>query len=93
MFGEKRSGVEILQDILRSAAQGHRKTRIMYGANLSYEMLVKYLEFLTTKGFVVLDDETGKFSVTPRGYELLRDLDRVTRHFRDEPVALATTTP
>lgn len=89
MFGEKRSGVEILQDILRSAAQGHRKTRIMYGANLSYEMLVKYLEFLTSKGFIALDDATGKFNVTPRGYEFLRDLERVTRHFKDEPAAIA----
>ena len=87
MFGEKRSGVEILQDILRSAAQGHRKTRIMYGANLSYDMLVKYLEFLTSKGFVELEASSGKFSVTPRGYEFLHDLDRVTRHFREETVA------
>jgi len=70
-------------------AQGHRKTRIMYGANLSYDMLVKYLDLLVEKGFITVDDK-GRYAVTPTGSEFARDLDRVTRHFRvDETPAPA----
>lgn len=90
MIGEKRSSLEILYEIMRLASQGQRKTRIMYGANLSYDMLNKYLDFLRLKGFVALDEESGKFSVTKDGHEFMRDLERVTRHLRveDESVVL-----
>lgn len=82
MLSEKRSSMEILQDIIRLAKSGQKKTRIMYGANLSYDMLNKYLEFLTVKGFLVLDAKTGRYGVTTAGHEFLRDLDKVTRYFR-----------
>lgn len=90
MIGEKRSSLEILQEIIRLAGQGQKKTRIMYGANLSYDMLNKYLEFLLVKGFVTVDPTTNRYGVTPAGHEFLRDLDKVTRHFRaaDELVVL-----
>lgn len=90
MIGEKRSSLEILQEIMRLAGQGQKKTRIMYGANLSYDMLNKYLEFLLAKGLITNDAASGKFGVTPTGYEFMRDLDKVTRYFRapDELVAL-----
>lgn len=82
MIGEKRSSLEILSEVIRLAGQGHKKTRIMYGANLSYDMLTKYMEFLLAKGYVTVDDATGKHAVTPPGYEFLRDLDRVLKHFQ-----------
>lgn len=82
MIGEKRSSLEILQEIIRLANDGNKKTRIMYGANLSYDMLSKYMDFLLDKGFVTLDVGTGRYAVTAAGHEFLRDLERVTRHFR-----------
>lgn len=90
MIGEKRSSLEILQEIIRLADLGHKKTRIMYGANLSFDMLNKYLEFLTTKGFVTVD-ATGRYAVTSDGRAFLADLDRVRRHFltADERLALS----
>lgn len=89
MIGEKRSRLEILQEIMHLAGQGHKKTRIMYGANLSYEMLNKYMDFLRTKGFITVDEETGKYAITDTGLEFIRDLDRVTRHFRVDEKVLA----
>lgn len=86
MIGEKRSSLEILQEIIRLARDGNKKTRIMYGANLSYDMLSKYLDFLLVKGFITVDEATGKFGVTASGHEFLRDLDKVTQHFRTEAV-------
>lgn len=84
MIGEKRSSLEILKEIIRLAGQGHKKTRIMYGANLSYEMLNKYLDFLLAKGFVTVDSVSGKHAVTADGWEFQRDLEKVMRHFKVE---------
>lgn len=82
MVNERRSSVEILQEILRLARHGEKKTRIMYGANLSHDALNKYLGFLEEKGFMVREDGRGHFHITPMGVEFLGDLERVTRHFR-----------
>lgn len=83
MLGGKRSDVAITLDILRLVRKGEKKTRIMYGANLSYEMLTRYLDFLLDRGFVVLDEAKG-YRVTDKGALLIADLERVHRHF--EPV-------
>jgi predicted transcriptional regulator len=89
MLGGKRSDVAITLDILRLVRKGEKKTRIMYGANLSYEMLTRYLDFLIERGFIQADDPRG-YKVTERGTSLITDLERVHRHFdlaeRDEAV-------
>ncbi len=81
MLGGKRSDVAITLDILRLVRKGEKKTRIMYGANLSYEMLTRYLDFLTERAFIQADAATGAFRVTDRGASLMADLERVHRHF------------
>jgi len=48
---------EIIADILKVAAKGAKKTRIMYFANLSYRLLEKYLEETVRIGFLSLNDE------------------------------------
>lgn len=84
MLGGKRSDVAITLDILRLVRRGDRKTRIMYGANLSYGMLTRYLDFLLTRGFIRADDATQGYLVTTKGQSLMHDLERLNRHF--EPV-------
>jgi predicted transcriptional regulator len=81
MLGGKRSDVAITLDILRLVRKGEKKTRIMYGANLSYEMLTRYLDFLLERTFIVADEERGGYRVTERGALLMADLERVHRHF------------
>jgi len=80
MLGGKRSDVAITLDILRLVRKGEKKTRIMYGANLSYEMLTRYLDFLLERGFIRADEPTG-YKVTDKGAALMADLERVHRHF------------
>lgn len=92
MLGGKRSDVAITLDILRLVRRGERKTRIMYGANLSYEMLTRYLDFLVERRFIVLDAVTTSFRLTERGQTLMTDLERVNRHFED-PEAHAAVRP
>lgn len=92
MLGGKRSDVAITMEILRLVRRGERKTRIMYGANLSYGMLTRYLDFLLERGFIEEDPATQAYRVTPKGQALAADLERLHRHFDapDEPIARAT---
>lgn len=90
MLGGKRSDVAITLDILRLVRKGEKKTRIMYGANLSYEMLTRYLDFLLERTFIETDEVRGGYKITERGALLIADLERVHRHFdpaeREEPM-------
>jgi predicted transcriptional regulator len=51
-----RDRVGIIADILKTAVNGAKKTRIMYVANLSYQMLQKYLDEAAAIGFVRSND-------------------------------------
>lgn len=82
LIGEKRGELEILRDVLELAISGERKTRIMYRANLSYEMLNRYVGVLVQRGFLVPSDG-GAFTVTDDGRALLQDVERVVRRFRE----------
>jgi predicted transcriptional regulator len=62
--------VGIIADILKIAAQGARKTRIMYVANLSYDLLEKYLEETTMSlGFV--QRTADGYGITEKGRAFL----------------------
>jgi predicted transcriptional regulator len=43
---------EIIADIISAAEKGAKKTRIMYFANLSYRLLIKYLDDTLKVGFI-----------------------------------------
>lgn len=81
MLGGKRSDVAITLDILRLVRKGERKTRIMYGANLSYDMLTRYIDFLIDRQFIENDGSDTLYKLTPKGALLAQDLERVNRHF------------
>ena len=88
---QNRSKLEISADILRVlASKGPTpKTHVMYGANLSYDMLGVYLEFLLKAGFIERreaplsmrkDLRSGGrydflYELTPKGRNSLEHLD------------------
>ena len=68
-----RSKLEIVRDILHVAANGSesgsKKTHIMYGANLSYKLLTKYLDEVLDSGLIC---EGGScYFITKKGKEFL----------------------
>jgi len=69
--------VDIMSVIQRESNQA-KPTRILYGANLSHDRLVKYLEELKTLGVI---QETGSndkiYSLTQKGIEFMNNLRRV----------------
>jgi predicted transcriptional regulator len=56
---------DILADIVRVAGPGVKKTRIMYFANLSYDLLKRYLAEAVGLGFVRATN--GEYAITQKG--------------------------
>jgi predicted transcriptional regulator len=69
-----RGRLEIIRDILLVTSDagivGYKKTHIMYGANLSYKLLMKYLGEASDAGLVC--DEDSCFVITEKGKEFLK---------------------
>ena len=51
-----RNRLDIIADVLEVAKGGARKTQIMYGANLSYRLLTRYLKEVMDTGLVKRED-------------------------------------
>lgn len=69
---KNRNRIEIGASILQVASEGARKTRIMYGANLSYRQLKRYLQLLTTRGLLAGNGPNAGYKTTHRGITYLR---------------------
>ena len=71
-----------MHEVLSIASVKVRKTRIMYGANLSFFQLEKYLSALMGSGLLAHDEESG-YLVTGTGVEFLHQyndyMERSTR--------------
>jgi len=66
-----RRRVDILADVLAAAGEGARKTTIMHEANLSYELLKKYLNEAVTSDF--LKPNSYGFELTEKGRDFLEE--------------------
>jgi len=69
-----RSRLEIVRDILLVADDagdsGSKKTHIMYGANLSYKLLTRYLDDVLDAGLVC--EKGSCYLITGKGKEFLK---------------------
>ena len=83
---KNRGKVEIIGAVMLLAADGIKKTRIMYGANLSYEQLGAYLELLKNAGLIeeVEDPEGTIYRTTARGRQFTKYYSLLTE-LMDEP--------
>ena len=79
VLGSRRSNLEIVSDILSLCENGGvGKTAIMYGANLSYTLLQRYISSLSSH-YLIRMDLAGKFRTTPQGQQLLFEIKGVLR--------------
>jgi predicted transcriptional regulator len=67
---KNRSSLDIVREILSIAAAKVCKTRIMYGANLSFHQLEKYLRALLGNALLSFDGDSG-YLTTTSGKEFL----------------------
>ncbi len=64
--------------ILRASVNGATKTRIMYGAYLSYAQVKEYLNFLTQKNLLTDEGGSGMYRLTEDGMRLLRTYEGIS---------------
>ncbi|MGB9854103.1 MAG: winged helix-turn-helix domain-containing protein [Candidatus Bathyarchaeales archaeon] len=94
-MGSYRSRVDIIADILKVVRDdGARKTQIMYGANLSYSVLLRYLRIVLDACLVRFEEGRRCYVLTARGREFLeryreysmrsKHLERQLRNMRAE---------
>lgn len=79
-LNKRRSNIEIIAEMLKVGENGAGKTRIMYGANMSYSQMQKYLAFLMSRGFidrVKVDNPSVTYQVTDSGFKLLESIKSV----------------
>jgi len=66
-----RNRLQIIAEILRTARKGARKTRIMYQANLSYDLLNRYLAETLEADLLTINKDEKLYMVTRKGEEFL----------------------
>ncbi len=66
-----RSRTDIIAMILQAAINGATKTRIMYGAYLSYAQVKEYLSFLMEKDLIRREEGSAIYKLTQKGVQLL----------------------
>ena len=77
-LNKHRSRTEIAAQLLEIARNGGvTKTRLMYGAYLSYAQIQDHLERLQEYGLLVRSTEERKYLTTDKGIQFLQNYDRV----------------
>jgi predicted transcriptional regulator len=70
-MGKYRNRLEIIADVLEIVSNGAKKTQIMYGANLSYTLLCRYLEAVMNLN-LVQEGEGSVYRLTEKGHAFIQ---------------------
>ena len=97
MLSKYRDRLQIIASILSIVSSGAKKTRIMYQANLSYKLLIRYLDEVLDSGLVCFE-KGDCYLLTAKCKEFLdrheeyskrcKDLEQHLNHVNGEKVAL-----
>ena len=89
-MGNYRSRLEIIADILQVVSQTAKKTQIMFQANLSYKVLQRYLEEITSASLISFEAAEQCYVLTQKGQEFLeaykdyaKTNKRIEKHLND----------
>jgi predicted transcriptional regulator len=82
----RRGRLSIIADILDVAKRGAVKTRIMYGASLSFSQLRDYLSFLLDANFlkVVENPNRSHYKTTKKGLQYLQSYKEIEELLKKE---------
>jgi predicted transcriptional regulator len=70
---KRRSSPAICLTILKSAKKGTKKMHLLNSASLSYEQLIRYVEFLKSYGLV--EEHDASVQTTDKGLKLLSEYE------------------
>ncbi len=81
-----RTRIDIVSSILEVANRGNgaTKTKIMYGAFLSYSQMKEYLTILTDNRLISYDLDTTTFKTTDKGHRFLQVYNGLDSVMREE---------
>jgi len=68
----KRSKVQIMVEILNFCKQPQTKTQVIHSADLSWEMLSKYLSFLGSQSLLKIQLSPKKYATTQKGLKFVK---------------------
>ena len=91
-----RGKIQIMGDVLALATPGIKKTRLIYGANLSYEQVHFYLGELIGKRLIAQDVSSPDgvvYRTTTKGREFLLSYRRLVEFLEEEPVVELSAPP
>lgn len=75
---ERRNSMEILMSILEESKSGINKTRLVYRTNLNFLVIRKYIDFLTKKELLNVEQkENIMYTTTSKGHQVLEEFNRV----------------
>ena len=72
-----RTRTEITAAILRVTVDGETRTKILYGASLSYTQMVRYLADLTASGLIKYSKNDKTYRTTPKGLQFIASYDKL----------------
>jgi predicted transcriptional regulator len=70
---KRRSCLAICLTVLKAAKNGVKKTHLLSSASLSYEQLIRYIEFL--KAFGLIEEYGNSYHTTGKGLELIEEYE------------------
>lgn len=83
-----RSRGEIVSTILRVVASGKAtKTRLMYGAYLSYTQIEEYMDYILQQGLISQVPDTNLYQLTEKGMHYLNLSDEISQLIVPIPTA------
>jgi len=86
---KRRNEIDICADVLRIAEEGAKKTNIVYGANLNFKIVKRYLSRLMERGLLVSRDDI--YSTTEMGLKFLEDYCSLTSMLDGDLLAIDQT--
>ena len=84
VINNRRSEIEIINEILNLAKDGTRKTRILYQTNLSYTQLQVYLSFLLKSNILRMENNNSvkTYTTTEKGLAVMENINKVLKDLR-----------
>lgn len=75
---KKRTKEELIASILDGAKNGATKTKIMYSAYLSYDQLLKYMDYALQCELIILNGD-NIYSITAKGKVFLKNFQELQK--------------
>jgi len=71
----RRGSLVISVAILKAAKKGIKITHLLSSVHLSYEQLVRYVDFLKARGFIKYEEYDALYQTTDKGLQLIEEFD------------------